>query len=90
MHTLHQKITYFIEYLDDDSKVTQQFNYSISFDEDPTAPLHLPISSFEKHNVDQALGGEHMTTSNLPSLLSTSARFTTSQSSRTSIEWRMT
>lgn len=59
MYTLHQKITYFIDHLDDDSKFTQQFNYTISFDEDPTAPLHLPISSFEKHNVEQALGGAY-------------------------------
>lgn len=59
MTKLYQSITYFIDYLDEDTTLTQKFNYTISFVEDPTAPLRLPSGSFEKHHVDQALGGAY-------------------------------
>ncbi len=59
MNTLHQTITQFIDFDDEEPIFRSQFYYTISFKEDPTAPLRLPTGSFERHHVDLALGGAY-------------------------------
>lgn len=59
MNTLHQTITQFIDFDDEEPIYRSQFYYTLSFEEDPIAPLRLPTGSFERHHVDLALGGAY-------------------------------